>query len=227
MKFKYYLRGLGIGILFCALIATIAYNGEKNSLSDEEVIKRAEKLGMVMADADAEKSEETTEATVTTATTEVAKENDTDEATTEKTTEVTITEATTKETTEVTTTEATTKETTEVTTTEATIKETTEVTTETTTEEKKEEKTTEKSKEDKNEDKKDSSYVKATITVTAGMDSSEVAKLLQDAGIVKDYLDFDNYLNQNGYSTQIRIKSCEFNNKMTYEEIAKLLVKEE
>lgn len=214
MKFKYYLRGLGIGILFCALIATIAYNGEKNSLSDEEVIKRAEKLGMVMADADAEKSEETTEATVTTATTEVAKENDTDEATTEKTTEVTTTEATTKETTEVTTTEATTKE-------------TTEVTTETTTEEKKEEKTTEKSKEDKNEDKKDSSYVKATITVTAGMDSSEVAKLLQDAGIVKDYLDFDNYLNQNGYSTQIRIKSCEFNNKMTYEEIAKLLVKEE
>ena len=49
MKLKYYLRGLGIGILVTALILTIAHN-INGKLSDAEIIKRAEKLGMVMGD---------------------------------------------------------------------------------------------------------------------------------------------------------------------------------
>ena len=44
MKRKYYLRGLGLGILITALVFTIA--GPKE-LSDEEIINRAEKLGYV------------------------------------------------------------------------------------------------------------------------------------------------------------------------------------
>ena len=46
MKLKYYLRGLGIGIILTTLILTISFSGKK--VSDEEVIKRAEELGMVM-----------------------------------------------------------------------------------------------------------------------------------------------------------------------------------
>ena len=42
MKQKYYLRGLGIGILITALVFIIVGPSE---LSDEEIIKRAEKLG--------------------------------------------------------------------------------------------------------------------------------------------------------------------------------------
>ena len=87
--------------------------------------------------------------------------------------------------------------------------------------------TTEEKKQTTEEKKEDSTLVKATISVTAGMDSITVCQLLQDAGIVKDYLEFDEYLNQNGYSTQIRIKSCEFTNKMSFKEIAELLVKED
>lgn len=48
MKLKYYLRGLGIGILVTAAILTIVYH-TKGSMSDSQIMKRAEQLGMVMA----------------------------------------------------------------------------------------------------------------------------------------------------------------------------------
>lgn len=48
MKLKYYLRGLGIGILVTATILTIVYH-TKGSMSDSQIKKRAEQLGMVMA----------------------------------------------------------------------------------------------------------------------------------------------------------------------------------
>lgn len=48
MKLKYYLRGLGIGILVSTIILTISFAGKKGDISDEEVIARAKTLGMVM-----------------------------------------------------------------------------------------------------------------------------------------------------------------------------------
>ena len=48
MKRKYFVRGLGVGILFGALIMFAAYmTSGKNRMSDEDVIKRAQELGMV------------------------------------------------------------------------------------------------------------------------------------------------------------------------------------
>lgn len=73
----------------------------------------------------------------------------------------------------------------------------------------------------------DSTYVTAKISVTSGMTSSEVALLLENAGIIDDYIEFDEYLNDNDYSTQIRINDYEFNSGMTYEEIAQALIKED
>ncbi|HHT97371.1 MAG TPA: endolytic transglycosylase MltG [Clostridiales bacterium] len=46
MKIKYYLRGLGIGLILSTIILTIS----KPKISDKEIIKRAKKLGMVMDD---------------------------------------------------------------------------------------------------------------------------------------------------------------------------------
>lgn len=46
MKLKYYLRGLGIGIVVTAVIMTVVL-GNKQSMTDEEVIKRAKELGMI------------------------------------------------------------------------------------------------------------------------------------------------------------------------------------
>lgn len=48
MNLKYYLRGLGIGIIVTALIMGIVTGGKGKALSDEEIIKRAEQLGMTM-----------------------------------------------------------------------------------------------------------------------------------------------------------------------------------
>jgi hypothetical protein len=46
MKLKYYMRGLGIGIVLTTLILSIGNTKEK--LSDQEIIKRAKALGMEM-----------------------------------------------------------------------------------------------------------------------------------------------------------------------------------
>lgn len=47
MRFKYYLRGAGIGVIVATLVLAIAFLFHDN-ISDEEVIRRAMKLGMVM-----------------------------------------------------------------------------------------------------------------------------------------------------------------------------------
>ncbi len=46
MKLKYYLRGLGIGIVVTAIIMTVAL-GNKQPMTDEEVVERAKELGMI------------------------------------------------------------------------------------------------------------------------------------------------------------------------------------
>lgn len=48
MRMKYYLRGMGIGIMGTVLIFMVALIFYKPNLSDADVIKRAEALGMVM-----------------------------------------------------------------------------------------------------------------------------------------------------------------------------------
>ena len=48
MKFKYYLKGLGMGIIFATLIMTVSGVIHNKELSDKEIIERAGKLGMVL-----------------------------------------------------------------------------------------------------------------------------------------------------------------------------------
>lgn len=48
MKLKYYLRGLGIGIIIAVIIMIIAFRIHGSEMSDEQVIERAQELGMVM-----------------------------------------------------------------------------------------------------------------------------------------------------------------------------------
>lgn len=59
MKLKYYLRGLGIGIICTAIIMGIALSGnKKETLTDAEIIERAKLLGMVMEEGTKESSEQ-------------------------------------------------------------------------------------------------------------------------------------------------------------------------
>lgn len=47
MRLKYYLRGLGLGMIITAFLMGVALGGKKERLSDEEVRTRAVQLGMV------------------------------------------------------------------------------------------------------------------------------------------------------------------------------------
>lgn len=58
MNLKYYLRGLGLGIIVTALVMGIAAGGRKESLSDAEVRARAKELGMTEKTVLADQAEE-------------------------------------------------------------------------------------------------------------------------------------------------------------------------
>lgn len=50
MKLKYYLRGLGLGIVLTAILMGVTLGRNTSKMSDEEIIKRAKQLGMVEAE---------------------------------------------------------------------------------------------------------------------------------------------------------------------------------
>ncbi len=47
MKLKYYMRGLGIGMVVTAFILSVVIDKDTKTMSDDEVIARAKQLGMV------------------------------------------------------------------------------------------------------------------------------------------------------------------------------------
>ena len=48
MRFKYFLRGLGVGIVFASLIFFMVYKENATpKMSDKQIIERAKELGMV------------------------------------------------------------------------------------------------------------------------------------------------------------------------------------
>lgn len=48
MKLRYYMRGLGIGIFVTAILMALTIHGKTERLTDEQIIERAEALGMEM-----------------------------------------------------------------------------------------------------------------------------------------------------------------------------------
>ena len=47
MRMRYYLRGLGIGIVVTALLMGFTKGGQKETLTDAEIVERAKSLGMI------------------------------------------------------------------------------------------------------------------------------------------------------------------------------------
>jgi hypothetical protein len=63
LKLKYYLRGLGIGIIVTTLIFAISIKSRGGIMTDDRVVERAKELGMVIptTDDDGTDTTETTE----------------------------------------------------------------------------------------------------------------------------------------------------------------------
>lgn len=172
MKLKYYLRGLGVGIVVTAVILTIA-NHLGNKMSDEDIIKRAAKLGMVMKEDESLFPPTEPETTTPEPTSPSPAEQDT--------TAVKPAEQ------ETTTPETTTPVPAEPQTSGIVIH-------------------------------------TATITVTSGMYSEAVSQKLEEAGIVKNWREFNEYLTSNGYSERLQTGTHSFNSEMGFNEIAEILV---
>lgn len=189
---KMYLRGLGIGIIVTAIILIIARN-TGNKMSDKEIIKRAEELGMVMKETESDK---------------LFPDKET-QSTEESTTEVSTKEP---QTTEAPTTEAPTTEapTTEAPTTEApTEPPATEAPTQPPTE--------------KPTIPPDTTVVTAKIVVTKGMFSEAISQAMERTGVISDWRKFNDYLEVNGYAERLQTGTFTLKSTMSFEEMAKIL----
>jgi FtsZ-interacting cell division protein ZipA len=227
MRLKYFLRGLGIGIVVTTIILAISHNAGRR-MSDSEVIERAKELGMAYTTAAQENSTEsaadTTEPeTDTTEPVTTGQESPTDtEAGSTAETESSEASTTVQETTTGIR-ETTTQQ--ETTTQETTTQETTatraaqESTTETTHEASATEAETTQAENESTETEA-STVITYTLTIASGMSSNTVCDILKKNGIIADSGDFDRFLVSNGYADRIRVGSFEVNSGMSYDELA-------
>lgn len=58
MKLKYYLRGIGIGIIITTIILAISFSQREVEISDEQIMVRAAALGMIMPEDEQKKETE-------------------------------------------------------------------------------------------------------------------------------------------------------------------------
>ncbi|MGN0131788.1 MAG: hypothetical protein ACI4AA_05055 [Lachnospiraceae bacterium] len=197
MKLKYYMRGLGIGIVVTALLMGVALSGRKEKMTDDEIRARAAELGMVEEEsgvlADDLGKEEPEEAEETGQAENVVSGNKSPETKigTEAGTEPEETDKEDAEPEDTTGTESDRAE-------EAVSVETAE-------------------KADQTE-----SYI---IKVNSGDGSRSVANRLQEAGIIEDAAAFDVFLCQNGYDKRIAAGEHEIPVGATNEEIAEALTR--
>lgn len=217
MRLKYYLRGLGIGIVVTALVMGIILPKNTTSvMTDDEIRSRAKELGMVMEDdvlkpvqeadvKDNGKSNEVTKEEKAKKVDNTKKSDDTKKADDAKKIQDKAKEDV----------EAAKKEIKQ----SDTKKEDT----------KKEDTKKEDSKKDdtKKEDSKktDSKKIeKISVNITAGSSSEDVAALLQKAGVIDDAKAFDAFLVKGGYDKKLSSGSVEVKTGMSYEEAAKALI---
>ncbi len=199
MKLKYYLRGLGIGILVTTVILSLAGVGRKN-MTDEEVVKRAKELGMVESTLLSDLPDQTKTDEVRPTEPEISLQPETSEAPEE-------TPVAPKETPEA-------PEETPV-----APKETPEAPKETPVAPEE----TPVSPEDGNPDIPAGETV--TLVIGRGESSTTVSKNLKKAGIVEDAAAFDRFLCNNGYDKKIITGTYEIPYGASEEEIAKIITR--
>ena len=223
MRLKYFLRGVGIGILVTTIILTATHASERR-MSDSEVIDRAIELGMSFSASHSGQQSGTEEASTDESSTgqETSGDDVTDDLQHDGETETEMGSQSPSETVSESTSDGEAspgKESEAVTgmTTQA-ITETTETT----------ETTTELTTENNNAGSAAgvmNNEVTCTINITKGMSSRTVCDMLKQNGIIEDAADFDRYLIKTGYDDKIRVGEVEVNSGMTYEELTALLYK--
>ena len=205
MKLKYYLRGLGIGIVVTALL--MGYSNKNRAAEPKAEVATEETAGDLLADRN---GEATTEEVIEQSTVEnVTVETDSAETSEEETSQ----EETASEL------ESSTQEAETITETESV--------TETETESVQAEETTDKKEQTQSSTEADAgnALLQTTIeiNIVRGDDSGTVARKLQNAGIVESATEYDAYLMQHGYDKKIRVGKVEIPVDATWQEIAEYI----
>ena len=202
MKLKYYLRGLGIGILVTTVILSLAGVGRKN-MTDEEAVKRAKELGMVESTLLSDLPDQTKTDEVRPTEPGISLQPETSEP--EESTSTPETPVAPEETTTTPETPAAPEETTTTPETPVAPEE------------------TPVSPEDGNPDTLAGETV--TLVIGRGESSTTVSKNLKKAGIVEDAAAFDRFLCNNGYDKKIITGTYEIPYGASEEEIAKIITR--
>ena len=175
MKLKYYMRGLGIGILLTTIIFVLS--GYNKGLTDEEIKEKAAELGMVWKD----QRDNSDEGSLDKVLEDILADKDpTPEPTIEPTPEPTPEPAP--------------------------------------------EPTEEPAAELPVEDSEDVSK-EVLITITKGMSSDDVSRVLYEAGLIDSAYAFNRYIISKGKSTVISYGSFNISIGATYDEIIDVIVK--
>lgn len=223
MERKYYLRGLGLGIIITAIIMGFAGKG-KPAMTDEEIMQRAKELGMIENTMLAEPVQETAPADTAKASDEktVNTETESDTAKTADTEAKTDTARPSDAETKLDTAKASDIEA-KTDTVKASDSETKSDTAKSTDAEAKAD-TTESSDTETNTDTtKPSATGAQSITIVNGDSSVSVAAKLEQAGLISSASSYDSYLCSNGYDKKIRPGDYSIPADAGDEEIARII----
>ena len=245
MKLKYYLRGIGIGVILTAIVMGFALGGRKTTMSDAEVIERAKELGMtdggVLSDTvnEGDEVEESNTSSSDQALDEAGKEisKEIDEAFAsanesasflaskeeegkdkEAKEEKPVTEASFEASKELDSEKTSTKV-------EDKKEEPKEVANESASTEKVQEvaKAEEKPAESTDNDQTSVSGTTKTVTIPGGKSSDAVAQILYEAGVIDNAVSFNRYLIDKGLDRIIRSGTRTFPAGSTYEDVAYII----
>ncbi len=216
MNLKYYVRGIGVGILFSAVVMSVAFHGSsKNGLSDEQIIARAKELGMV----ESSTVNSLDDLLATPTPTEIPQENSTEES--DEAEEVPVTDDKKDDVNEAPENSDDSK-TDDKNGTDAITDDNSSQTGETGTENTSEDNGT--SKNDSDTPEENTEDTAKEIVITEGMSSEKVTRILKENGIIEDAGAFNQYLIINNYSRKIRVGTYHIKPYATYKDITDMII---
>ena len=198
MKFKYYLRGCGLGILVASIVLMVSFHSQNKTMDDTAVVERASELGMIMpeteivsTEADSQLPESGTQSTDTDFSSNKNKKQNTKDSQNKTDGSSQKDEKDTQMTSDDKTGSGNNKD------------------------------TESKKKEDKKEESEE-----ITVEIKKGEVCRQLAEELEQIGLVEDAETFRKYMQQLGYDDRIKVGTYTLKRGMTEKEIADTFVEE-
>lgn len=214
MRLKYFLRGVGVGIIVTTMILTIAHISNRK-MTDGEIIERASELGMSFTTSNTETQPQSSSIEASQQDTDSVLQDEEPESDSEDADSQTKADENDNSTNE----QPDGSEQSESTDEEVKAEETTlEVPAI-------EQSATNQAMTQDNDETSVQTLISCKLNIAAGMSSRAVCDMLKQNGIIGDAADFDRYLISKGYDDKIRTGEVEVDSGMSYEELAAVLYK--